>query len=161
LDCRKKKTGARGSLLRIVLLATAPAVLKRKKEAQFSPEAAGRCALDKILIKDLLVRCIIGVTDEERREKQDVVINLALSADLAAAGQHDRLDESINYRSIKKQILAVVEPSTYHLVEALAERIAAECLKEARVREVEVTVEKPSALRFARTVGVQIARRRP
>ncbi len=117
--------------------------------------------MDKILIKDLLVRCIIGVTDEERREKQDVVINLALSADLAAAGQHDRLDESINYRSIKKQILAVVEPSTYHLVEALAERIAAECLKEARVREVEVTVEKPSALRFARTVGVQIARRRP
>lgn len=38
--------------------------------------------MDRILIKDLLVRCIIGVSEEERREKQDVVINVALSADL-------------------------------------------------------------------------------
>jgi FolB domain-containing protein len=117
--------------------------------------------LDKILIKDLLVRCTIGVTDEERREKQDVLISLVLSVDLSAAGRHDRIEESVDYRSIKKQVFAVAERSSYRLVEALAERTAEECLKEPRVREVEVTVEKPSVLRFARTVGVQITRKRP
>jgi len=42
--------------------------------------------LDKIHIRDLLQRCIIGIYDEERREKQDVVINITLHADLRKAG---------------------------------------------------------------------------
>lgn len=117
--------------------------------------------MDRILIKDLLARCILGVTAEERREKQDVLISVALSLDLAPAGRSDRVEDGVNYRPIKKRILAVAESSQYHLVEALAERIAAECLEEQRVQEVEVTVEKPSALRFARSVAVEIVRRRP
>lgn len=116
--------------------------------------------MDRILIKDLLARCILGLTDEERRDKQDVLISVALSVDLTAAGRSDRVEDGVDYRPIKKRIFAVAEGSHYHLVEALAERIAAECLEEPRVAEVEVTVEKPSALRFARTVAVQIVRRR-
>lgn len=117
--------------------------------------------MDRILVKDLLARCILGVTAEERREKQDVLISVALSLDLAPAGHSDRVEDGVNYRPIKKRVLAVAESSQYHLVEALAERIAAECLEEPRVQEVEVTVEKPSALRFARSVAVEIVRRRP
>jgi dihydroneopterin aldolase len=33
----------------------------------------------RILISDLIVRCIISVRDEERREKQDVLINILLA----------------------------------------------------------------------------------
>lgn len=116
--------------------------------------------MDKILIKDLLVRCIIGVGDEERREKQDVVIDIELSADLRKAGRSDSLDDSMDYRAIKKQIIAMVESSRFHLIEALAERIADICLENPCVRQVQVTVEKPSALRFARSVGVEIVRAR-
>ena len=116
--------------------------------------------MDKIIIRDLLVRCIIGVTPEERREKQDVLISIALSADLAPAGKSDRVEDAINYRPLKKRILALAEQSQYHLVEALAERVAAECLEDRRIREVQVSVEKPSSLRFARTVGVEIVRQR-
>jgi len=116
--------------------------------------------MDKIIIRDLLVRCIIGVTPEERREKQDVLISVALSVDLSVPGKSDRVEDAVNYRPLKKRILALAERSEYHLIEALAERVAVECLEEARIREVQVTVEKPSALRFARTVGVEIARRR-
>jgi FolB domain-containing protein len=117
--------------------------------------------MDRILIKDLLARCILGITAEERREKQDVLISVALSLDLAPAGRSDRVEDGVNYRPIKKRILAVAESSQYHLVEALAECIAAACLEEQRVQEVEVTVEKPSALRFARSVAVELVRRRP
>jgi FolB domain-containing protein len=116
--------------------------------------------MDRILIRDLLVRCVLGLTDSERREKQDVVINLALHADLRGAGQSDRLDESIDYRALKKRVLALAEASSFHLVEALAEHIASACLEEARIQRVDVRVEKPSALRFARTVGVEITRER-
>jgi FolB domain-containing protein len=116
--------------------------------------------VDRIFITDLLVRCVLGITDEERREKQDVLISLTLSVDLARAGRSDRIEDSVNYRPIKKRILVLAERTSFHLVEALAERVAVECLEDPRILEVAVKVEKPSALRFARTVGVELVRRR-
>jgi len=116
--------------------------------------------MDKILIKDLLARCIIGISEEERREKQDVLINVALVTDARKAGRSDRFEDAVDYRSIKKRIFSVVESSQHNLLEALAERVAEVCLEHPRVQQVQVTVEKPSALRFARSVGVEITRER-
>ena len=116
--------------------------------------------MDRILISDLLVRCIIGVGDEERREKQDVVINLSLFADLAKPGKSDKLEDAVDYSAVKKRILRMVENSQFFLVEALAEAIAEICLAQPAVSRVQVRVEKPSALRFARNVGVEITRER-
>ncbi len=117
--------------------------------------------MDRILIKDLLVRCVIGVHDEERRDKQDVLINLSLSVDLRKAGTSDRLEDSVDYRALNKQILSMVEHSQFHLVEALAQAVADICLGNPSIKEASVRVEKPGALRFARSVGVEIVRRRP
>jgi FolB domain-containing protein len=114
--------------------------------------------MDRILISDLLVRCIIGVNEDERREKQDVVINLAISADLSKAGKSDRFEDAVDYRGLKKRIMAMVENSRFYLVEALAEAVAALCLENPAVEQVHVRVEKPLALRFARSVGVEITR---
>jgi len=116
--------------------------------------------MDRILIKDLRARCLLGINEDERREKQEVVVNLALSTDLRAVGKRDRFEEAVDYRGLKQRILAMVENSSYYLVEALAERIAEICLEHPAVVEAQVTVEKPSALRFARSVGVEITRRR-
>ena len=115
---------------------------------------------DRILISDLSVRCIIGVNEDERREKQDVLISLAITADLSKAGKSDCFGDTVDYRAIKKKILKMVEDSNYHLVEALAEAIADLCLEYPGVLEVQVRVEKPTALRFARAVGVEITRPR-
>ena len=114
--------------------------------------------MDRILIRDLMVRCIIGVNPEERRDKQDVVINIALSADARKAGKTDRFQDAVDYRSIKKEIYAMAEGSAYNLVEALAERIADICLAHDGVEQAVVTVEKPAALRFARSVAVEVTR---
>jgi FolB domain-containing protein len=116
--------------------------------------------MDRILISDLLVRCIIGVRDEERRDKQDVLINLALSVDLRKAGTSDRLEDSVDYRAVKKQILSMAESSQFLLVESLAQSVADICLGHPSVQEVTVRIEKPGALRFARSVGVEIVRQR-
>ena len=116
--------------------------------------------MDFILIEDLLARCIIGINEDERRERQDVVINVRLGTDTRPAGRSDDFADALDYREIKKRIFAMVEQSQYGLVEALAEAIAEICLEYPRCEQVEVTVEKPSALRFARSVGVRIIRRR-
>ncbi len=116
--------------------------------------------MDSILIHDLLVRCIIGVNEDERRQKQDVVINLAVSTDLRRPGKSDRFEDAVDYRDIKKRIVTMAENSHYHLIEALAEAVAGLCLEHPAVVEARVRVEKPSALRFARSVGVEITRTR-
>jgi FolB domain-containing protein len=116
--------------------------------------------MDKIIIKDLSTRCIIGVNEDERREKQDILIQIILWADLGRAARSDRFEDTVDYRAVKKKVLAMVEDSACFLVEALAERIAGICLESAGVEIAQVTVEKPSALRFARSVGVEIVRKR-
>ena len=116
--------------------------------------------MDRIHIRDILLRCIIGINEEERREKQDVLINICLHADLSKAGRTDDRADTVDYKAVKQRILALVENSRYYLVEAFAEAIARECLQFDLVEQVDVTVEKPGALRFARTVGVEISRQK-
>jgi 2-amino-4-hydroxy-6-hydroxymethyldihydropteridine diphosphokinase len=66
----------------------------------------------------------------------------------------------VDYSTLKHRVLDMVERSQYGLIEALAEAIAALCLENPTVARVEVRVDKPTALRFARSVGVEITRER-
>jgi dihydroneopterin aldolase/D-erythro-7,8-dihydroneopterin triphosphate epimerase len=115
---------------------------------------------DQIHIKDLLLRTIVGINDEERRNRQDVSINITLYADLHTPGASDNIEDTVNYRTITKNVIELVEGSAFFLVEKMAAEIAAICLAEPRVERVRVRVEKPGALRFARSVGVEIERGR-
>ena len=115
---------------------------------------------DQIQIKDLHLRTIIGINKEERRDRQDVLINIVLYADTQAAGASDDIDDAVNYRTITKGVIKLVEESKFYLVEKMAAEIAAICLEDPRVEEISVRVEKPGALRFARSVGVEIHRTR-
>jgi FolB domain-containing protein len=117
-------------------------------------------AMDRILIKDLMLRCILGLSNEERREKQDVLINLVLWTDLTRAAVTDNIEDTVDYAALKKRIITLVEGSQFHLAETLADRIASLCLEPPAVQQVQVTLEKPTALRFAHSVGVEITRTR-
>ena len=111
---------------------------------------------DLIRIKDLLLRTIIGINEEERRNRQDVLINITLHTDTRAAGASDEIEDAVNYRTIAKRVIKLVEDSSSYLVEKMAAEIAAICLEDPRVEAVDVRVDKPGALRFARSVGVEI-----
>jgi FolB domain-containing protein len=115
----------------------------------------------RIIIADLTARCILGLSAEERREPQEVVLNVALVADLSAAAASDSFEDTLDYRALKKEILSLVEASEYYLLEALTERVADLCLHDPRVQRVTVKIEKPSALRFARSVAVEVEKARP
>ena len=116
--------------------------------------------MDKVFIKDLLVRGVIGITDYERRLPQDILVNIVLSADLQKAGQSDNIEDCVNYSLVAKKVFAHVEHAQRYTVEALASDICAICLGERGVERVWVRVEKPGAVRFAKTVGVEIERER-
>jgi FolB domain-containing protein len=117
--------------------------------------------MDKIVIKDLLVRGIIGINPEERTKLQDILINVVLYADIRQAGRSDEIGDAVNYKTITKRVIEHVENSSDYLVEKLVTDIARIILTEFEgVERVKVRVEKPGALRFARSVGIEIERSR-
>lgn len=116
--------------------------------------------MDKVFIKDLLVRGIIGINDWERREPQDILINIVLFTDTHRAAQTDRIEDCVNYRTVAKKVQAYAEHAARWTVEALANDLARLCLEETGVQRVVVRVEKPGAVRFAASVGVEIERGR-
>jgi FolB domain-containing protein len=113
--------------------------------------------VDRILIRDLTTRAVIGVRPDERRKLQAVVVNLELDYENKAHAT-DKLDDALDYKAIKDAVLRYVESSKHELLEALAEGVASTCLANAGVRGVRVVVDKPGALRFARSVAIDIRR---
>ncbi|MGW8145002.1 MAG: dihydroneopterin aldolase [Anaerolineales bacterium] len=114
--------------------------------------------MDQVFINDLLARGIIGINDWEREKPQDILINIIIFTDLSEAGQTDNITYSVNYRTIAKKAQEKAETAKRLTVEALAADIAEICLQEKGVVKVRVKVEKPNAVRFARSVGVEIER---
>lgn len=117
-------------------------------------------ARDRILIRDLRVRGIVGINDWERVTPQDIVIGIEIDCDLIAPGLSDEVGDTLNYRTLTKDVIAYVETSHHRLVEALAHEIARIAVRDHGAQRVRVRVEKPGALRFADSVGVEIERER-
>lgn len=116
--------------------------------------------MDKIIIRDLLLRAIVGLNPDERVKKQDVLINIVLFTDIGTAAKSDDIDASVNYKVVTKRVIDHVENSSDLLVEKLVTDTARIILTEFPVQRVRVRVEKPDALRFAKSVGIEIERTR-
>jgi D-erythro-7,8-dihydroneopterin triphosphate epimerase len=114
---------------------------------------------DKIFVNDLIISCIIGVFDFERKSKQNVIISIELHLDLSTPGKTDNIKDTVSYQEIVDEITKKVEESKYHLLEALAEMVAAICLKDNRVKHAHVKIEKPKAILNAKSSAVEIIRK--
>jgi len=116
--------------------------------------------MDQVFIKDLLIRGVIGISEKEREQPQDILVNVVIMTDISKAGKTDNVEDSVNYRTVAKKILAHVEKIQRFTVEALATDISDLVLVDPNVESVRVRVEKPGAVRFSKSVGVEIERKR-
>jgi len=116
--------------------------------------------MDKVIIKNLLARGIIGIRDWERKRAQDILINITLYTDTHRAAETDDINDCADYSEVTKKVQAHAESAARLTVEALANDLAKICLNEKNVLKVSVRVEKPGAVRFAESVGVEIERSR-
>lgn len=116
--------------------------------------------MDKVIIRNILARGIIGIRDWEREKPQDILINLDLYSEIRKHDTADRIAECIDYSKVTKKVIHHAETAKRFTVEALAEDIAQICLDDPLVLKATVRVEKPGAVRFAQSVGVEIERSR-
>jgi 7,8-dihydroneopterin aldolase/epimerase/oxygenase len=101
--------------------------------------------LDRIAVRGLRVFGYHGVRDEERRDGQEFIIDAVVSLDTAAAAAGDELARTVDYAALADRLAAVAGGPPARLIETLAGRLAAVCLSEPAVAEVEITVHKPQA----------------
>ena len=116
--------------------------------------------MDKVFIKDLLARGVIGIREWEREKEQDILINVTVYTDTIRAAETDDINDCVDYSALAKRIQSHAETANRLTVEALANDLAKICLETPLVRKVVVRVEKPGAVRFAKSVGVEIERKR-
>jgi FolB domain-containing protein len=116
--------------------------------------------LDRILIQDLKLSCIIGINEDERLNQQDIIINIILYADLSGPCKSDDINDTVNYKELKDSLVSMIKDSSYYLIEGLVDQIARLCLEIPLVEKVRVRVDKPFALTYTRGVSVEITRTR-
>ena len=114
--------------------------------------------MDKILIKDLVVKGIIGLTDKERAHTQNIKVNVVAFTDISKGAISDDIKDCVNYRTLSKAIITLIAKTNRYTVEALAKDIIDICLDTPGVKKARVRVEKPGAVRYAKSVGVEIIR---
>lgn len=113
-----------------------------------------------IRVKNLRLRTIIGILDWERKKRQDVVVNLEIEFDGSPAAQSDEIQDSVDYKTITKQIIQLVESSRFHLLEKLCAAIVESIMEDERVCRARAEVDKPHALRFADSVSMEASAER-
>lgn len=100
---------------------------------------------DRITLTGLRASAFHGVLEHERRTGQVFIVDVTVWLDLEAAAASDDLDLTVHYGELAEEVVAAVESEPVDLIETVAERIAGVALAHAPVRQVEVTVHKPSA----------------
>jgi FolB domain-containing protein len=115
---------------------------------------------DAIHICKLELSAHIGVPDEERKRAQRLTVDLRLVPVRDFRNLADDLANTVDYFSLTRRMQSLANERPRKLIETLAQEIAACCLEEFAVREVEVELYK-YILPDTAHVSVKVSRRRP
>ena len=107
-----------------------------------------------INIENLRLRTTVGIYDWEQKVKQDIVINIEIEFDGTRAVEEDDIEHTVDYKTITKRIIAMVEDSKYNLIEKISGDVVKLIMEDEKVRRASVKVDKPGALRFTDSVSV-------
>jgi D-erythro-7,8-dihydroneopterin triphosphate epimerase len=111
----------------------------------------------KIRVKNLLLRTYIGFNPDEQVNRQDVIINFEIETDVSnKALAEDDPGDILDYKSITKKIIQLVQEGRFKLLEVLAQKILDLIMENKKVRRAKVEVDKPHALRFAESVSIEM-----
>ncbi|MBC6424597.1 MAG: dihydroneopterin aldolase [Hormoscilla sp. SP12CHS1] len=107
-------------------------------------------------IENLKLRTVIGFNDWERKNKQDVIVNIKARFKVGKAARTDRVEDTVNYKTIVKQVINLVEKSDYNLLETIAQMILDIVMKNHLIVWAKVKVDKHFALRFTDSVSIKL-----
>ena len=119
-----------------------------------------RDQIAKINIRDLRLRTFIGINEDEKKNQQDVVINIRIHYHAQKAVTFNVIEEALNYRTITKKVITLVEQNRFLLLERMTDEVLSLVMEHPQVMWADVTIDKPHALRFSDSVSISLSARR-
>ncbi len=113
---------------------------------------------DVVFVKGLKVEAVIGVYEWERAITQPLLIDIALETDISRAAISDDVNDALNYKAVCDDVSAWCQAIKAQLLEHLAGQIADKLLAKYSCHKITLSVAKPTAIKQADAVGVQITR---
>lgn len=112
---------------------------------------------DRIFIENLRVTSRVGITPEERRKPQEVLVDVNLFLSLTEAGTRDDIEESVDYKKAMSLVSDLISDGRFVLLEGMAEKVARELLESFPADMVRVRVRK-AKYSGEPSVGVEVER---
>ena len=117
--------------------------------------------MDTVFIEGLKTEAIIGIYDWERENRQPLIFNIDMDLPISQAAQSDDINDTVNYKQVSDEVIALVTESRYELLETLCEDICQHILNNHNaVQLIRLKVSKPKAVKETDTVGLKITRQR-
>lgn len=113
---------------------------------------------DVVFVKGLTVEAVIGVYAWERAITQPLLIDIALETDISRAAISDDVNDALNYKAVCDDVSAWCQAIKAQLLEHLAGQIADKLLAKYSCHKITLSIAKPTAIKQADAVGVQITR---
>ncbi len=114
----------------------------------------------KVLIKDLILKMLIGIHSFEKKKKQRVKFNIVINIDNNLVPNDKDLKSIVNYEQIIKIIKKITTKKHYPLLETLAEKIFDKLFENLRIKKILLRIEKLDVIKNTTSVGIELEKTR-
>lgn len=114
----------------------------------------------KILIKDLVLKMLVGIHNFEKKKKQRVRFNLVINIDQNLIPNDNDLKSIVNYEQVIKIIMKITSRKHYPLLETLAEKIFLKLFENLRIKKILLRIEKLDVIKNTTSVGIELEKTR-
>ena len=113
-----------------------------------------------VFIKDFIIEEIIGIHEHEKIKKQKIKFNIVLDINQSSVPDEKDIKSIVDYEKITNKLENLTKSKKYNFLESLAEDSFKEIFEDKRINSVTIKIEKPDAIKNAKSVGVEVFKTR-
>ena len=113
-----------------------------------------------VFIKDFIIEEIIGIHEHEKIKKQKIKFNIVLNVNKSSIPDEKNIKSIVDYEKITNKLENLTKTKKYNFLESLAEDSFKEIFEDERINSVTIKIEKPEAIKKAKSVGVEVFKTR-
>ena len=113
-----------------------------------------------VFIKNFIIKEIIGIHEHEKIKKQKIKFNIVLDVNQSSVPDEKNIKSIVDYEKITNKLENLTRSKKYNFLESLAEDSFKEIFADERIKSVTIKIEKPEAIKNAKSVGVEVFKTR-
>ncbi len=130
------------------------------KIVELKPSKGNSTIKRTVFVKDFIIEEIIGFYKHEKEKKQKIIFNIVLDIDQSALPDEKDIKSIVDYEKITNKLENLTKTKKYNFLESLAEDSFKEIFEDKRINSIKIKIEKPEAIKNARSVGVEVFKTR-